>query len=172
MTQEELQNYILEKFPGLSLELSAHDLTLIIPLEKFRPFFEFLKNDPNLKFDNFMCMTAVDQGETLDVVYFLHSYEKRHRLAVKVKVNGDNPEVPTTTDLWPGANWHEREAYDLFGVKFLGHPDLRRILLPDDWEGHPMRKNYTHWNLVHLPDDKTLVTKDYPLTPSQTPYGV
>ncbi len=162
MTHEELQQYVLNQFPGLEIVPMAYDLTFIIPLEKLIPFCEFLKNDPNLFFENLMCLTAVDNIDSLDVVYHLCSYRNKHRIAFKVRVTGENPEVPTVTHLWPGANWHERETYDLLGIKFAGHPDLRRILLADDWEGHPLRKNYTHWNLVPLPDDKTLVTKDYP----------
>lgn len=171
MNQEELQNRILEKYPKLEMAQLAYDPTFIVPLEQLIPFCEFLKNDPDLFFENLMSLTAVDNIDSMDVVYHLCSYRKKHKVGVKVRVTGDNPEVPTVTGLWPGAGWHERETFDLYGVVFKGHPDLRRILLADDWQGHPMRKNYTHWNLTPLPDDVTEVTKDYPLTPSETPYG-
>jgi len=76
------------------------------------------------------------------VVYNLFSYRHRHRVTLKVVMPRDGAHVPTVTHLWPAVDWHEREAYDLVGVVFDGHPDLRRILLPDDWEGHPLRKDY------------------------------
>lgn len=165
MTQEALQDYILKAYPKLSLEPLAHGLTFITPVEALLEFLTFLKKDEALAFDNLMCLTAVDEIERMDVVYHLSSYRHRHLIGVKAPVKGANPKVPSVTSLWPGANWHEREVYDLFGVVFTGHPDLRRIMMPDEWEGHPMRKQYAHWNLTPLPDDVTEVTKDYPLVP-------
>jgi len=166
MTTEKLQDYIYEKFSKLDIEPLAADLSFIVPLEKYFDFCQFLKNDPELQFENLMCLTAVDQLENLELVVHLNSYSKRHRLAVKVRLPMDNPKIQSVTPLWPGVNWHEREAFDLYGIVFESHPDLRRILLADDWEGFPMRKNYKHWNLVPLPDDITEVTKDYPTVPS------
>ena len=74
--------------------------------------------------------------------YHLLSIERRDRLRLKVRVPGSEPVVPSVTPVWPTANWHEREIFDLFGIRFQGHPDLRRILMPEDWEGYPLRKDY------------------------------
>jgi NADH-quinone oxidoreductase subunit C len=90
-------------------------------------------------------LTAVDwfpREPRFEVVYSLLSHERRERLRVKVKVNGADPYVESVTPIWPGAEPFEREVFDLFGIRFQGHPDLRRILLPEDWEGHPLRKDY------------------------------
>lgn len=106
-----------------------------------------LLHDPNAYFDMLSCVTGVDNGpdaNTIDVVYNLYSIPFDHHLMIKVTVPRDNPEVESVCSIWRTANWHEREIYDLFGVQFLNHPDLRRILLPADWEGYPMRKDYKH----------------------------
>jgi NADH-quinone oxidoreductase subunit C len=121
-----------------------------------------LRDHPKLKFDILNCISGVDYLELdpkkapkagyephLEVVYHLSSFTHQHRFVVKVllprwKDNkpGELPEVPSLANLWPGADWHEREVFDLAGVMFVGHPDLRRILLSDDWVGHPLRKDY------------------------------
>jgi len=105
---------------------------------------QLLRHDPDLDFDFLMCLSGVDyikQGE-IEVVCHLFSFRHRHRIALKVRVPRDDPRVPTVSDIWRTAEWHERETYDLLGVVFEGHPDLRRILLPEDWEGYPLRKDY------------------------------
>ena len=92
-----------------------------------------------------MCLSGVDlspEDEDLSVVYHLFSDVHLHKVVIKAVVSKENPHLPTVENTWKTANWHEREAYDLFGIVFDGHSDLRRILLPDDWEGHPLRKNY------------------------------
>ena len=96
-------------------------------------------------FDTFVDLCAVDyfrRRPRFEVVVILFALEQRRRLVVKVGVPGDEPILASLTPLWPGANFYEREAFDLFGIHFSGHPDLTRILLPDDWEGHPLRKDY------------------------------
>ncbi|MFQ6043629.1 MAG: NADH-quinone oxidoreductase subunit C [Candidatus Poribacteria bacterium] len=110
---------------------------------------KYLAEEPDLKFDSLMCLSGADSGETLTVVYHLHSTEHRHKIVLKVEVPKDNPHVPTVEGIWRTANWHEREAYDLFGVIFDNHSDLRRILLPDDWQGHPLRKDYQPPEFYH-----------------------
>ncbi len=104
----------------------------------------FLRDDEKMAFDSLMCLSGVDNANgTLGVVYHLHSMKWNHKITLKVEVPADNPHCQSVEQVWKTANWHEREAFDLIGVIFDGHPDLRRILLPDDWEGHPLRKDYT-----------------------------
>jgi NADH-quinone oxidoreductase subunit C len=106
----------------------------------------FCKADPDLAFDNLMCLSAVDYPKEdpprMEVVYHLFSYRHRHTFVLKVHTPREGGRVPTVEGVWGVANWHEREAYDLFGIVFDGHSDLRRILLPDDWVGHPLRKDW------------------------------
>lgn len=106
-----------------------------------------LHQNPSAFFDMLSCLTAVDNGPeagTMEVIYNLYSIPFNHHLTLKVMVNRDNEEIDSVEGIWKTANWHEREAYDLFGIKFKGHPDLRRILLPGDWQGYPLRKDYKH----------------------------
>jgi NADH-quinone oxidoreductase subunit C len=105
---------------------------------------EFLKTDPRFSIDSLECLTGIDHPDraNIAVVYHLFSYALRHRIVMKVFLPREAPEVATLCRVWSVANWQERECYDLLGVVFTGHPDLRRILLPDDWEGHPLRKDY------------------------------
>jgi NADH-quinone oxidoreductase subunit C len=122
----------------------------------------FLRDDSRLKFEILSCISGIDYLELdpkkvakagfephVEVVYHLQSFTHRHRFTVKVILPrwkndkpGDIPEVPSVTSIWPAADWHEREVYDLSGIRFNGHPDLRRILLSEDWIGHPLRKDY------------------------------
>jgi NADH-quinone oxidoreductase subunit C len=105
---------------------------------------QFLLADPSLKFDWLQCLTGVDYvaDGKLCVVYDLWSFEHRHSFAVKVFCPRSDPHLPSVVSLWPAADWHEREAFDLLGIVFDGHADLRRILCADDWKGHPLRKDY------------------------------
>ncbi len=120
----------------------------------------YLRDDPAYDFDYLECLSGVDypdapmagpsappEGEeaekgTIHVVYHLRSYDKKHRAVVKVSLPRSDPRVSTVSTVWSAANWQERECFDLLGVLFTGHPDLRRIMLPDDWIGHPLRKDY------------------------------
>lgn len=106
-----------------------------------------LHENPLAFFDMLSCLTVIDNGPdagTMDLVYNLYSIPFNHHLAIKVKLAYSRLEADSVTEIWKTANWHEREAYDMFGVRFTGHPDLRRILLPADWGGHPLRKDYKH----------------------------
>jgi NADH-quinone oxidoreductase subunit C len=103
---------------------------------------ELLRDDPRLAFDLCHDVSGLDQKDCVEIVYHLNSLTKKHWVVVKTSCPRANGHVPTVAHLWKTAIWHEREAYDLFGVKFDGHPDMRRILLPDDWEGHPLLKDY------------------------------
>lgn len=111
----------------------------------------FLKQDSALAFDWLACLTGMDYAADgkIAVVYDFLSTTYGHRFAVKVFTGRDNPAVPSVASRWPAANWHEREAWDLFGIAFPGHPDPRRILMADDWDGHPLRKDYVFPRQVH-----------------------
>jgi NADH-quinone oxidoreductase subunit C len=112
----------------------------------------FLKNDSRLYFDFLACLTGIDNGpqaETMEVIYHLNSIPYQHQFVLKVIVPRNNPTVPTVSTIWQTANWHEREAYDLVGIVFENHPDLRRILLPTDWIGHPLQKDYQEPDTYH-----------------------
>lgn len=111
----------------------------------------FLRDEKDLAFDSLACLSGVDYGagKELGVVYHLTSMTHKHWLVVKVMLPRENPVVPTIEHVYKAANWHEREAFDLYGIRFEFHPDLRRILLPDDWEGHPLRKDYQVQEYYH-----------------------
>lgn len=118
-----------------------------IPVGDLIPVCKELQTNPSTFFDMLSCLTAIDNGPqpaTMEVVYNLYSIPFNHHLALKVVINRENPAVDSVSAVWKTADWHEREAFDLFGIRFTGHPDLRRILLPADWEGYPLRKDYQH----------------------------
>jgi NADH-quinone oxidoreductase subunit C len=124
-------------------KLDRGELTLEIAPAKIASICGFLKYDQ--KFVRISTVTAVDRYPSeprFEVVYHLHSVERNERVRLKCRVRGEDPVIESVTGVWRGANWYEREVFDLFGIKFLNHPDLRRILMPDDWEGHPLRKDY------------------------------
>jgi NADH-quinone oxidoreductase subunit C len=117
--------------------------------EKICEVISSLRDDGTLLFDSLMCLSGADMGDWLEVVYHLHSMEHRHKITVKVVLDREFPQVPSISSIHAVANFHEREAYDLFGIVFSGHPDLRRILLPDDWPGNPLRKDYVYPDSYH-----------------------
>lgn len=108
-----------------------------------------LRDDKIFLFDYLMSLSGMDLGENLGVVYHLYSMELKHKIVLKVVVPKDQPNVPTVERIWRTADWHEREAYDLLGVNFEGHHNLIRILLPYDWEGYPLRKDYEAPEMYH-----------------------
>jgi NADH-quinone oxidoreductase subunit C len=119
------------------------ELTLLISPHRIVPVCEFLKIARQYRF--LSDITAVDwypAEPRFEVVYHIYSHEHKQRLRLKSKVSGEHPEIASVTSVWRAANWYEREVFDLFGIQFQGHPNLRRILMPDDWEGHPLRKDY------------------------------
>ena len=122
------------------------EVTAIVPREYIAAVCSYLKSAPGSRFDFLADLCGVDRGSEaeprFEINYHLFSTTNFHRLRLKVLVNDDDPHVPTVTNVWKTANWHERETYDLVGVVFAGHPDLRRILLPDDWQGHALRKDF------------------------------
>jgi NADH-quinone oxidoreductase subunit C len=122
------------------------EVTAIVPREHIVAVTSFLKTAPEAAFDFLADLCGVDLGveeePRFEVNYHLFSTTKHHRLRLKVVLNEADVQVPTVTGVWRTANWHERETYDLVGIIFSGHPDLRRILLPDDWQGHALRKDF------------------------------
>ncbi len=122
------------------------ETTVVVPREHIVAACEFLKAAPGYQFNFLSDLCGFDRGPEeeprLEVNYHLFSTSQHHRLRLKVLLNEEDARVPTVTTVWRTANWHERETFDLFGVIFDGHPDLRRILLPDDWQGHALRKDF------------------------------
>ncbi len=149
MTADEIIAAIAPAVPGATFETlgsadSAVTPSLLVPREHLIATCQALRG-PGLEFVAFSDLTAVDfhphRDPRFDVVYHLVSPHRRARVRLKVRVNADQP-VPTLTPVFEGAGWPEREVYDLFGIVFEGHPDLRRLMMPDDWEGYPLRKDY------------------------------
>ncbi len=119
--------------------------TAVLKPEALTRVARFLKEDPRLRFDFLMDLTAVDHWKRkprFEVVYHLYSRSKNARLRLKAPLDASFPEAPSVTSLWPAANWYEREVFDMFGIRFRGHPDLRRILMYEEFRGHPLRKDY------------------------------
>ena len=124
--------------------------TFKVDAARLKEVLRFLKTEARPKFRRLEDLTAVDESARRDrenypdftLVYHLLSYETASRVRLKVDLHGQDPEPETITDIWPAANWYEREVFDMFGIRFRGHPDLRRLLMPHDWEGHPLRKSY------------------------------
>ena len=147
----QIAKMVEEKFSGQVLDTTTYagQVSILVKKDLIRDICLYLKDDPSLKMDHLADLTAVDYstypgntGLRFEVVYNLISIEYRHRIRFKVRVPEEDPRVDTVSSIWQTANWHERETFDLMGIKFDGHPDLRRILLPEDWEGHPLRKEY------------------------------
>jgi NADH-quinone oxidoreductase subunit C len=152
---ERLKAKFGDKLTGF--DASAKQPFAVIAADAIADVAAFLKAEPELAFDNLMCLSAVDYPKEtpprLEVVYHLLSYRHAHRFVLKVHVPREDARLPTVEATWGVANWHEREAYDLFGIAFEGHSDLRRILLPDDWQGHPLRKDWQdpeYYNGLHV----------------------
>jgi NADH-quinone oxidoreductase subunit C len=121
------------------------ETTIVLPRKILRAASERCRDDAELQFNLLSDATCVDrfpQEPRFELSYHLVSIPRRHRIRLQVRLSGSDPEVDSLVPVWPGANWLEREVFDLFGVRFTGHPDLRRIVLPEDWEGYPLRKDY------------------------------
>jgi len=118
----------------------------IVPREKLLEIARVVATDADFELSYLSFVTAVDRPEAgeFEVVYHCYAHQTLEELALKVRIPRERPTVPSVTSIWDGANWHEREAYDLFGIVFEGHPNLRRIMMTDDWIGHPLRKDYVY----------------------------
>jgi len=137
---------IKEKFADQIVETGyyAGEVTVKLKHERAEEIWRFLRDDSDLRFDYLSNLTAVhwpERPKPFEVVYHLYSVAKRQRINLKCDV-GEGEQPPTACRTWPTANWHEREVFDLFGIRFHGHPDMTRILMTDDWVGHPLRKDY------------------------------
>lgn len=152
MTNEELQQHLEGLVPGLTAEQAGGWLHVTASPEQWHTLAPHLRNDPALLLDFLFCLTGVDWKTHLSVVYHLRSTVLGHTLVVKVKIDDrERPEVGSVWNLWRTAEFHEREAYDLFGIRFRNHPDLRRLFLTDDWKGWPLRKDYVdEVNMIKL----------------------
>src|SRR5882757_775337 len=121
------------------------ELTLVVPREHLRPLAEFLAGESDLAFSYLSDVTGVDRFPVeprFELNYHLLSISRRDSLRLRVRLPGEDAVIESVVPIWPTANWHEREIFDLFGIRFEGHPDLRRLLMPEDWEGYPLRKDY------------------------------
>ena len=114
----------------------------VLKKEALLPVCRWLKSDPEMQFDLLACVSGTDDTKDLWVVYHLYSIPKNQKAVLKVNVGRQEPAVETVSEIWKTADWHERETYDMYGIRFDNHPDLRRILLPEDWPGYPLRKDY------------------------------
>jgi len=126
-------------------KFDREEMTIYVDRASIREACALLKNDPVCPFDFLSDITCVDwypAEPRFEVVYHLLSIPKKERVRLKVRLDSASPAVESLTSVWPGANFFEREVFDLFGIRFTGHPYLRRILMPEDWEGHPLRKDY------------------------------
>jgi NADH-quinone oxidoreductase subunit C len=144
MSPDELVQALRTHFPDV--QVARDDATVIVAGDDLVPSLEHLRADTGLAFDFLSDLSATDWPESVPrfwLAYHLYSMRHRHRMRVKVGLPEEHPRIPTVTALYPTADWLEREVFDFFGVAFDGHPDLRRIIMPDDWEGHPLRKDYS-----------------------------
>lgn len=144
---KEIQKKVSQKFPSAEFSEFRDMLAIRIPKADLAALMTFLKEDDSLQFNYLTDLTGVDflkqeREPRFDVVYHLYSFPHNHRLRIKCGVAEEDMNVPSMTPLWDAANWLEREAFEMFGFHFTGHPDLRRLLLPDVFEGHPLRKDY------------------------------
>jgi len=157
MTNEELKIKLSELIPTITFEeggqpIASAWLNVNVEAKDWHGFANSLKYNPVLSFDYLFCETCVDWKTHLTMVYHLESTQHRHIVVIKSKLDRSKPEIETVSDIWKTAEFHEREVYELFGVNFLNHPDLRLLILPDGWEGrNPLRKDFEDTiNMVKL----------------------
>ena len=151
MNKQELSDFLKIHFPENKITDDTQYTEMTVPPEELQKTAAFLKNDPQLSFDYLISVTAVDFLEKMTVVYHLDSTKFRHLLVLKTNVTGrENPSVDTVSELWPTALFQEREVFDLFGIRFNGHRDLRRLFMEDDY-GYPLRKDFQdEVNIIRL----------------------
>jgi NADH:ubiquinone oxidoreductase subunit C len=143
MNVEELKIKIAELLPSAVFEEGTQWLTINLEPANWLPLANQLRNDEALHFDFLFCLTCVDWKTHLTMVYHLDSTKFRHNIVIKAKLNAAKPEIETASGIWRTAEFHEREVYEMFGINFINHPDLRLLILPDGWEGkNPLLKNF------------------------------
>ena len=156
MDLAQLSQILKTQFPDAAAE--EQKAAVVIKKESLLAVAKFLK-DGELEFKNLHCVTAVDRKDKIEMVYLLYSFKHHVMLNLKVFLANEDLNIETLSLMWHSANWMEREVYDLFGVKFLNHPDLRRILNPDEWTDYPLRKNFARPDFIPLPEVQGLLKK-------------
>ena len=149
---QKVSDIIEEKFPGSVINPEEpHNEYIQLNSENWKKIAEFIKTDKELKFDSCQCITGIDLGieDGLEVRYNFHSMKLKHKIEIRIAVERKRPSVPSVEQVWRGADWLEREVYDMYGIRFKGHRDLRRMLLSDDWKGWPLRKDYKTPNIYN-----------------------
>lgn len=141
MTNEEIKQYITGILPEAAFDETGEWLNVAIPAQNWKSFAQSLRNS-QFSFDYLFCITCVDWKTHLTMVYHLSSTTYRHTIVVKAQLDRNDPGIDTVSDIWRTAEFHEREVFEMFGVRFNNHPDLRKLILPDDFEGYPMRKDF------------------------------
>jgi len=144
MTNQEIQNMVSGWSENIEFsEEASQFLNITVSKDELHSICEKLKQTPELDFDYLFCLTGMDWGEDLGVIYHLESIQNKHEIVVKVKTGDrDNPTLDSVNELWRTAEFHEMEVFDFFGIKFNKHPNLKRLFLPPEWEGFPLRKDY------------------------------
>ena len=145
MTPQEIHDNLRAKFADAVVEakLDALQPWIRVAANRTREIALFLRDEQTFQFDFMSCLSGVDYNDgNLGIVYHLFSMVHKHKIVIRVNCPKDNPRIHSVHDVWGTANWHEREAFDMYGIQFDGHPDLRRILCPDDYPGHPLRKDF------------------------------
>ena len=143
MTKEELKIKLTELLPTTTIDETGEWLNMNIAVNDFLKTAELLRNNSELNFDYVFCLTCIDFKTHLTMVYHFESTKYRHQVVMKVQLDRNKPEIETISHIWRTAEFHEREMYEMFGVNFLNHPDLRLLILPDGWEGkNPMLKDF------------------------------
>ncbi len=143
MLNEELKTKITELLAAATFDETGEWLTIFIEPKEWLPFAQQLRHEESLQFDYLFCLTCIDFKTNLTMVYHLTSTIFRHNIVIKSALNRDSAEIESVSQIWKTADFHEREVYEMFGVNFLNHPDLRLLILPDGWEGkNPMRKDF------------------------------
>jgi len=148
MEPKEIADAIKDMYPAEVLDIREFrgQVSVIVKKDRIKEMMRYLHDTPEFYFDFIEDLCGMDylgrKEPRFEVVYHLLSHRHKHMIRIRAEVPEDDCAIDSVTDIWNGANWHERECFDLFGVSFAGHPDLRRILLPEDWDGHPLRKDY------------------------------
>jgi NADH:ubiquinone oxidoreductase subunit C len=142
MTNETLQTELNALNPALVFEAGGEWVNTLVPAAEWLTLAKQIRHNNHLLFDYLFCLTCVDWKTHLTMVYHLSSTVYHHTLVVKAQLNRGGPEIESVYPVWRAADFHEREVSELFGVRFLNHPDLRKLILPDDWIGYPLRKDY------------------------------